>query len=44
MSETTRCTGIHCDGCEAGRRHYAATGCLVPGCTDDHTPTSGAPR
>lgn len=30
------CTGTDCPGCQAGRRHYNATGCLEPGCTDAH--------
>ena len=33
---TAACTGVGCPGCEAGRRHYAATGCTVAGCTDEH--------
>jgi hypothetical protein len=32
----TRCIGTDCPGCEAARRHYLATGCLVPNCSADH--------
>ena len=33
-----KCLGTDCPGCARARRHYAAHGCLVPNCTDTHTP------
>jgi hypothetical protein len=32
----TRCLGTDCPECAAARRHYRATRCLIPYCTDAH--------
>lgn len=39
-----RCTGTDCPGCQAGRRHYLATGCIASDCTRDHGPVTATLR